>query len=84
MKKKKILRKNLMEIINNFLVNKREKNELTEEDYKTKSFEELGIDDLDQVEIVLEIEEKLKLKLEDPDVFYKLDDLVEYISLRKN
>ena len=73
-----------MEIINNFLVNKRGKNELTEEDYKTKSFEELGIDDLDQVEIVLEIEEKLKLKLEDPDVFYKLDDLVEYISLRKN
>lgn len=53
---------------------------------KSKSFEELGADSLDMVEIVMKIEEQFEVEINDEDAekLTSLDQVVDYICELKN
>lgn len=54
---------------------------LTEEEITLeKTFEELGIDSLDLVELVMEIEEAFDMNIEDAEGLHTVADLVRYID----
>lgn len=53
---------------------------------KSKSFEELGADSLDMVEIVMKLEEQFEIEINDEDAekLTSLDQVVEYIYNLRN
>jgi len=54
---------------------------LTEEELTLeKTFEELGIDSLDLVELVMEIEEAFDITIEEAEGLHSVADLVRYID----
>ena len=48
--------------------------------YEDSTFESLGVDSLDMVELICELEERLDVDFGDPEGLETMSDLVEYVD----